>query len=216
MRDWRLVVGLVVSVLLGTAAGLVPALRAETDPIAAVEPPGDRVKAAIEELRVDRVHVPEDGRGMLDEAGERRLEALLADADPAVYVVVWAETNQAGYGSPYDVVDQLGAAIDPRAVMVVWEGPGRGDVGTLDGYVPAIMAFEGEPEARITELVEQLRGQTVEPRDEEPTGEVIAGGLAGSMGGAAAYGLLMLVVGLVRLARRRPFLVPGPWQKDPS
>ena len=135
MRGWRIVVGLVLSVLVGTGAALVPALRMDTDPTSDVATPGDRVQAAIDELRVDRVHVPDDGRAMLDEAGERRLEALLADARPAVYVVVWAETSEAGYGSPYDVVDQLGAAIDPRAVMVVWEGPGRGDVGALDGYV---------------------------------------------------------------------------------
>jgi hypothetical protein len=216
MRGWRLVLGLLVSVLAGAGAGLVPALSMETDPVAAVAPPGDRVQAAIDELRVDRVHVPVDGRSMLDEAGERRLEALLADSDPAIYVVVWAETTEAGYGSPYDVVDQLGAAIDPRAVMVVWEGPGRGDVGALDGYVYSSMAFEGDPEARVTELVEELRGQTIEPLDEEGTGDVVGGGLLGAFGGAAAYGLLMTVVGCVRVARGRPFLVPGPWQKDPA
>jgi hypothetical protein len=216
MKDWRLLVGLLLSVLLGTAAGLVPALRVETDPVAAVDPPGDRVQAAIDELRVDRVHVPEDGRSMLDEDGERRLEALLADSDPAIYVVVWAETTEAGYGSPYDVVDQLGAALGPRAVMVVWEGPGRGDVGALDGYVSSSMAFEGEPEARVGELVEELRGQTIEPLDDEGTGDVVGGAVVGAFGGAGAYGLLMTVVGCYRLTRRRPFLVPGPWQKDPS
>lgn len=216
MRGWRLGVGLIVSVLVGTGAAMVPALSMDTDRGDDVAAPGDRVRAAIEELREDRVHVPGDGRAMLDEAGERRLESLLADSDPAVYVVVWSETHEAGYYSAGDVVDQLGKAIDPGAVMVVWEGPGRGDVGALDGYVSSSsMSFEGDPEARITELVEELQGEEIEPLYSEDTGDVVAGAIAGAVGGVGAYGVLMTVVGCYRLRQGRPFHVPGPTQGDP-
>lgn len=208
MRGWRLRSGLVVSVLLGAGAALWPALTLETEQ--QLEAPGDRVRAAIDELRVDRVHVPPDGRGMLDEPGERRLERLVAESEPAVYVIVWAATRDAGYGSPYDVVDQVGAAIDPQAVVVVWEGPGRGDVDVLDGDFYSSMPFEGEPEARIAELVDELQGETIEPLEGEGADDLVAGALLGSMAAGGAYGLLMTVVGFVRLSLRRPFVVPGP------
>ena len=215
LRGWRTWTGLGVSLALGAAASLVPALRMETDPREQLPAVGDRVQAAIDELRVDRVHVPDDGRDILDEAGEKRLETLVADSDPAVYVVVWEETDEAGYTSAYDAVDQIGATIDPSAVIVVWEGPGRGDADVYEGYLFADLQFEGEPETRITEFVEEIQGETIEPPDGEGTGDVIAGALLGLMGAAGAYGLLMLVVGFVRLALRRPFLVPGPTQGDP-
>ncbi len=208
--------GLVVSVLLGLAAALVPVLALETDRVTAVSPPGDRVQAAIDELRVDRVHVPPDGRDMLDEAAEERLEGVVAGSDVPLYVVVWAPSDNAGYLST-DVVDQLGAAIDPRALFVVWEGPGRGHEGVLDGYLYAPLRFEGDPEARIRELVTELEGESVEPLDEgagEGVVDVLAGALMGTLIGACAYGLLMMLVGLVRLSRRRPFIVPGPWERD--
>ncbi|MCD4525892.1 hypothetical protein [Nocardioides sp. cx-173] len=214
MKGRRLWVGLAVSVLLGMGAAVWPAVSMETSKHQTIDPPGDRVRAAIEELRVDRVHVPPDGRSMLDEAAEERVEELIADADPAIYVIVWAETSDAGYGSPYDVVDQVGAAIDPRAVIVVWEGPGRGDVDVFEGYVYSSMEFEGEPEARIRELVEELDGDSVEPPEGEDAGDIIAGVLLGSMTAGTAYGLLMMVVGFVRLPFGRPFLVPGPKQGD--
>ncbi|MCD4535191.1 hypothetical protein LRP67_13945 [Nocardioides sp. cx-169] len=214
MKGRRLWAGLAVSVLLGAGAAVGPAVSMETSKLQMIDPPGDRVRAAIEELRIDRVHVPPDGRSMLDEAAERRVEALVADADPEIYVIVWSESDEAGYGSYHDVVDQVGAAIDPRAVIVVWEGPGRGDVDVLDGYLYSSMEFEGEPEARIRELVEELDGESVEPPEGEDTGDIVAGVLLGSMAAGTAYGLLMMVVGFVRLSLGRPFLVPGPKQGD--
>jgi hypothetical protein len=214
MRDRRLLTGLAASVLLGAGAAVVPAVSMETSRIEAVDPPGDRVRAAIDELRVDRVHVPPDGRSMLDEAAEKRVEALVADAEPAIYVIVWSETSDGGYGSPYVVVDQVGAAIDPHAVIVVWEGPGRGDVDVLDGYLYSSMEFEGDPEARLGELVEELDGRSVEPLEDEGPGDLVAAALLGAMAAGTAYGLLMTLVGLVRVSRRRPFLVPGPKQGD--
>lgn len=209
MSRWRLWVGLVASLLLGTGAALVPVLTLETDAVELVDAPGDRVRAAIDELREDRVHVPPDGRSMLDEAGEQRLESALLDADPAVYVVVWAETTDAGYDTAHDVVDQLALSVDRDGVFVVWEGPGRGRVGTLDGTAPGYLVFEGTPEARVVELLADIDGEVVEPTAREDTGDVVAGALAGAFGGAGAYGLLMTVVGVVRLGRGRGFVVPG-------
>lgn len=212
MKGWRLWTGLAASVLLGVGAALWPVLAMDTEPT--LYAPGDRVRGAIEELRVDRVHVPPDGRDMLDEAGERRVEQLVADSDPPIYVIVWDETNQAGYSSAYDVVDQVGVAIDPQAVIVVWEGPGRGHVDVYDGDFFSYLEFEGEPEARIAELVDELRGESVEPTEDEGVGDQIAGVVLGGAGAVGAYGLLMTVVGVVRLRRHRPFLVPGPKEGD--
>lgn len=216
VAGWRLWAGLVASLLLGAGAATLPVLALETDPQHVVPRPGDRVRAAIEELRVDRVHVPPDGRSMLDETGEARLEKIVADSEPAVYVVVWAATREAGHSSPGEVVDEIGAAIDPRAVVVVWEGPGRGNVGALDGYVSSSMRFEGDPAARVAELVDELQGQVIEPIDgQETTSDLVGGALVGALGALCAYGLLMTVVGAVRLRRGRPFLVPGPQDGDP-
>lgn len=209
MNRWRLWLGLVASVLVGTGAALVPVVGIETDQVALVDAPGDRVLAAIDELREDRVHVPPDGRSMLDEAGEQRLESALADADPPVYVVVWASTNDAGYRTASGVVDQLAVAIDRDAVFVVWEGAGQGSVGVLEGYAPGSLAFEGSPEARVRELLDEIDGEPIEPRQREDTGDVVAGSLVGALGGAGAYGLLMTVVGVVRVRSGRGFLVPG-------
>ena len=209
MTRWRLWAGLLASLALGTAAGLLPVLAIETDQAMLVEAPGDRVQAAIDELVRDRVHVPSDGRSMLDEEGERRLEDALAGFEPAVHVVVWESTGDAGYSSAHDVVDQLGVAIDPQGLFVVWQGPGDGRYGALDGAAPGYLAFEGSPEARVTELLEDIEGETVEPSSREEPGDVVAGAMVGAFGGAGAYGLLMTVVGLVRVSRGREFLVPG-------
>ena len=62
--------------------------------------PGDRVEAAVEALRTDDVYVPPDGRGMLAEDAEQRLERVVADAAVPVHVVVWQASDQAG-GEPY-------------------------------------------------------------------------------------------------------------------
>lgn len=214
MRGGRLLAGLVVSLLLGAGTALALALSLETEVAGLRLPPGDRVRAAAEELREDRVHVPDDGRAMLDEAGERRLETIVADSDPAIYVVVWAPARGSGNLSARNAVDQLGAAVDPDGVMVVWEGPGRGDVGVLDGYVWETMAFEGDPEARITELVEQLQGEPIEPLEQETTGNLVGAGIFGALCALGPYGVLMTVVGCVRVAQGRPFVVPGPRKGD--
>lgn len=207
----RLGWGLLASVLLGSTVFVLPLALVETDPAAVVAPPGDRVRAAIKELRVDRVHVNPDGRDMLDEAGEARLEAVLADSDPSLYVVVWAETDQAGYSGTRQAIQQLATGVDPDGVFAIWQGPGSGDVDVLDGYVYTYLDLEGDAEARLTELAASVQGEEVEDLGEGPR-EVVAGAVIGAMGGLAAYGVLMLVVGLVRLRRGRDFFVPGPSQ----
>lgn len=179
--------------------------------------PRDRVRAAIEGVRADGVHVAPDGRSLLDRRDEKALEEALAGLAIPVRVIFWRETT--GGGAHLDTDRQLEEAFgDERSVLVVWEGPEEGQVvqtgGT--GYVPfGQFDFVGDPVAAITSAVDEIQADTYWHADRGP-GSDYWGGVGGGIGAGAliatgvllGLGLLWLLVVLVSRGRLK---LPGRW-----
>jgi hypothetical protein len=179
--------------------------------VTAIEP-GDRVTAAVDSLRTDDVYVPPDGRPMLSEDAERRLEDVVARAAVPVHVVVWRASDEAG-GEPYSFTlpDMLGEQLGEPGVYVVWQGPGdaraEGAPGTRLDYDAPDLEAAGDAELRITEFVEQLAPDSLVEEDRSDYWGGIGGGVAAGLmiGGAIALGAWVLV-GIIRSVTGRPFL----------
>lgn len=173
--------------------------------------PGDRVGAAVEALRTDDVYVPPDGRGMLAEDAEQRLERVVADAAVPVHVVVWQASDQAG-GEPYSFTlpEMIAEELGEPGVYVVWQGPGSADAdaapGTRIDYSGPDLEAAGDAELRITEFVEQLDADSLVEHDGSdywggPGGGIAAGLMFGSGIALAAW----VLVGVARAVTGRPF-----------
>jgi hypothetical protein len=173
--------------------------------------PGDRVEAAVEALRTDDVYVPPDGRTMLAEDAEQRLERVVADAPVPVHVVVWRASDQAG-GEPYSFTlpEMIAEELDEPGVYIVWQGPGSADAeaapDTRIDYGGPDLEAAGDAELRITEFVEQLESDSLIEEDEFDYWGGRSGGFAAGLmfGSGIALGAWVLV-GIVRAVTGRPF-----------
>src|SRR3546814_20112412 len=94
-----------------------------------LDTPRDRVRNAIEGIRKDGVHVAPDGRTMVDEADEKRLEKAIAargvDEVP-VRVIVWQETNMGGSYLQTEEQRAGDLADEAQGVLAIWKGPESG------------------------------------------------------------------------------------------
>lgn len=177
----------------------------------------DRVASVRAGLLEDGVVVTDDGRSLLDEAGEDAVAEAVAASPERVFVLVWAPGQEIG-ASDLDVLDALAAALGPeRGVLYVWEGSGEGDVefvGDERGSVPGFAtASDLVGEAAVT-LPDAVRA-VADTDWYDTSGSDYYGGL----GGGALLGLLvtvMVVPGALVLAwlaaraRGAPRL-PGRW-----
>ncbi|WP_127479838.1 hypothetical protein [Nocardioides pantholopis] len=196
---------LVLGLLAGAGSGGAVATSQDTRAVAEF-PPGDRVRDAVAEIRDDGVHVAPDGRSMLDEAGEARVEAAVAAADRVpVRVIVWSESRHVG-DDAMTVDAQLEAALgEERSLILVWQGPQTGRVLTTGGYAYSGVYsndFLGDPAATLPELIETA--QQTEWREDEPSGSggpIAAGVALGGMIGLTASGAALIVTW--RWRRRR-------------
>ncbi|HEY9563101.1 MAG TPA: hypothetical protein VIR30_04950 [Nocardioides sp.] len=186
-----------------------------------LDTPRDRVRNAIEGIRKDGVHVAPDGRTMVDEADEKRLEKAIAargvDEVP-VRVIVWQETNMGG--SYLQTEEQLERALadDEPGVLVIWEGPESGDVmltGGRDGYPFQFNTsdFVGDPTTALLAGIDQL---TVTWHDDDSefdywggTGGGIAAGVMIALGVLLGIGLFFW---LVRTLTGGLLKLPGGWR----
>ena len=175
-------------------------------------PPGDRVEGAVAALRESDVYVAPDGRDMLPEDGEARLERVIAEAPVPVHVVVWEASSQAG-GEPYSftLTDMIADQLDEPGVYIVWQGPEDAEAEAGPGFgidydVPDLEPA-GDAETRMTEFVQGLgKDSLVEQEDSDYWGGTGGGIAAGAlMGGGIAVGVWLLA-GIVRAANGRPFL----------
>jgi hypothetical protein len=210
-RGTRLAVDTVAALAIG-AAGVAWGVhvvdgRADVTSIA----PGDRVEAAVDALRTDDVYVPPDGRRMLAEDAEQRLEQVIADAPVPVHVVVWRASDQAG-GEPYSFTlpEMIAEELGEPGIYVVWQGPGDADADTAAGtridYGGPDLEAAGDAELRITEFVEQLEEDSLIEDDEFDYWGGRGGGFAAGLmfGGGIALSAWVLV-GIARAVTGRPF-----------
>jgi len=221
----RLLTHPVTRVLLGLGLGLLVLLVALDRQTGATvdrwESPGDRVRAAIEGVRDDGVHVSPDGRRMLDEAAEAAIADTLAARDLPVVVVVWEPSRFAGYDSGYEAGDQIAWAVGqdvghPVAVLL-WQGPADSDVHVTPGWFWTIDAsidgyeepeYGGEAALRVPEWLDRLPDDDLyERRSTESWGSSVAASVF--LAGGVAL-VVWVLVGSVRVLAGHRFLSRPP------
>jgi hypothetical protein len=206
----------VAALAVGAGAAAVTVSRMGDDDWTVPEP-GDRVAAAIASLEDDPVYVSADGRAWLDRDDETALEALIAERDLPVRVVVWQPSTKAGYDHPsLSPAEQIVTYLDEPVLLVLWQGPDDSLVDTPDGWKTRYPDYEetweqeptflGDTRADLQNWLSSIPSDVLE----ESTGSDYYGGT----GGGIAFGLLVglpivggiaLVAGLVRLWAGRGF-----------
>lgn len=183
----------------------------------------DRIESTLADLAEDGVSVSDDGRYLLDEAGERAIEQAVAANPEHVYVVVWARDQQLGV-SEYEAVDLLTArlAAQPgveRGVLFLWQGPQQGfveDVGPERYYgdVSSSQDFVGDPGVLLPRVVRNVTAASWYDYSSDDGSDYWGG-----LGGGSLLGL-MIAVAVVLVLRSGAFLVrlvggprlPGSWR----
>jgi len=211
-----LVLAVVIATFVGWAgASLFEVLREQGLP--EPQPVGDRVQQAADSLATgDPVYVAADAHDRLSPADEKSLEELARASPNPVRVVVWEGSREAGYDGNLGAVTQLERLLGHDAVYVLWSAPGRGlvdedieDVG-LSPSPPS--DFYGDPALRLTEIVEAVAAAEQTPAYSSD----YWGGRGGAIGAGlllAAIGLpvVLILIGLGRLAVGRRFRMRGGW-----
>lgn len=185
--------------------------------------PGDRLAEAIAELRRDGVYVAPDGRGLVDEAGEREIEAAVADSPVAVYVVVWAPDHEIGMDDA-TVVEVLEQELSDRdAFLYLWEGAQTGEVLTLGGRdgspsgASSSRDFVGDPTSTLVEAASSVRPDDFydidrDDADSDYYGGPGGGALLGAFLGSAIVGGVLVLTRIVAFVAGRRRLLPGDWR----
>ncbi|WP_244929713.1 hypothetical protein [Nocardioides sp. W7] len=210
---------LVVAVLIG-ALGAVAGLAAydvwRDQRAPALAPVGDRVQRAADALADgDRVYVAADAHDLVPPDVEERLETLAADSAIPVYLVAWEASREAGYGGIWDAAGQLQRLVDEEAVYVIYRGPGDGLItdnvdGGLEGDVPD--DFNGDAARRLEEILTAIGEVRRSPGDDwSYWGGPLGVAAAGAIIAGGVISVILLLVGLVRLALGRRFRMVGTW-----
>lgn len=174
----------------------------------------DRVVEVLAGLRDDGVHVTDDGRYLLDEAGEEAVAAAVAAEDEPVYVLVWAEDQQVG-ADENDVLAHLEDELDDRGVLIVFGGPRAGAstvevLGDRGGYTPIYGDdLTGDPATTLPAAVAAAAQVDYYDLDEDD-GElgVVGGAILGVLLGLGLAGLGLIFVRAARFGRGP---IPGRW-----
>lgn len=185
------------------------------------DPPGGRLRAAIDEIRADGVHVADDARWMVRERAERELEEAAATSDHQVLTIVWTGSNQSGDG-----YENVGEKLEQefageQAVIYVYEGPSDGDVVVVGAYpyqfgYSSFTDFVGDPETMLLRAVLDAEQRPAWELDDPPSDEDYWGGPIGRVAAGVLVALLAIPVllgflYLLHLLAGRGFRLPGRW-----
>lgn len=201
----------------GVAAGTLPGHHPEYVEVgydesnliaAAQEPPGDRVQAAVDGVRDTGFYVGPELRDELTPDEVAGIERIIKGAEVPLYVVWWNDARDAGFTTPYAALDQLRVGVGEDGYYAV----------VTEGYIPLLEAVgystpyidadgKGRPADALTRIVTEMAELPPEvdaapgPRSDYWGG--VGGGLAaGLLFGGLAYLGLLLVIGVVGVARR--------------
>lgn len=235
-RSWA--VALLVGLVVGVGAGVGAAIWLQHDRDAAIEARQreltatsplddrrvDRVESTLADLAVDGVSVSDDGRALIDEAGEQAIVEAVARSSEHVYVVFWAEDQHLGVVED-DAVAMLAAGLAElpgvdRGVLYVWQGPQAGHVADFgaDGFggeISSASDFAGDPAITLTDAIPRIVADDFYDFGDDDGGSDYWGGA----GGGTFLGLL-IGVGVVLVLRSAAFLLrlvggprlPGSWR----
>lgn len=192
---------LLVSVLAGSAAGLVPG-RGEAPAdydydsaglaAARATEPGDRVAAAIAGVREDGLHVAPELAGRLSDAEVRELEDAVADSPVPLHVVWWEQSYQAGYNTDYAALAQLRVGVGEDGYYAIVSDGGNVLVaanGLRDPFIDANGL--GRPADALGRVVAELAAAP----PEAPYSADQESDYWGGPGGGIAAGLLFVALG---------------------
>ncbi|WP_129667712.1 hypothetical protein [Phytoactinopolyspora endophytica] len=167
----------------------------------------ERARVAADGLDDSHVYVEPSAGGAFTDDELARIDEAAAASDPQVFVVVWPESSQAGYGSDSEVLRQIGRRLD-RPGVYVQISPGSAldsvDVGIDAGYFSIYESpdeqWSSSRETRLLlEKIEENDGRSYELGESTGSdywggtaGTIAAGVLIGSLGGgvAGAIGLI--------------------------
>lgn len=177
---------------------------------------GDRVQAAADAFAAgEHVYVAADSHDRVPPEDQARLEELAAASEIPVRVAVWEESSQAGYRGIWAANGQLQRLLGDEAVYVIYSSADHSLVDDslevpLLGEIPN--DFHGDPVRRLEETLtavgEARRGEASDWSYWGGTGGAIA---AGVLFGALAIPVVLVLVGLGRLALGRRFRMVGGW-----
>lgn len=205
----RLITGLLITLACAAAGGALAWWLAS--PAVAPDPPvTERALAAAAGLGDGgHVYVDPSAQGAFTAAEVERLDAAAAASDPAVFLVVWPNSDQAGYGSRADVLRQIGD-VTGRPGLYVEVSPGEdlysADVGIEGDYVSSY-GDGGSGAAGLLDLIGENDGREYSVGEDTGshywggTGGIITAGLL--IGGFSGIGAGLLGLGGWALARRR-------------
>jgi hypothetical protein len=203
-------VGLAAGVAAGLLAVPVAVQVHPGDTPAAVRPPGDRVRHAIDGLRRDHFYVGPELRDRLTDTEFQAISDAAQQAATPTYVVWWDDVgSDGGFGAGYEANDQIMAAIgEDGYYAVVTNGRSSAELDAV-GYdrpdVDSTLA-QGRPQVALLRFVKALGAA---PREEEYTDSSDywggpGGGLAaGALIAGPSFLLLLAVVRVAALFRRR-------------
>jgi hypothetical protein len=183
----------------------------------------DRFVAALTALRDDGVYVADDGRSMVDQDGERRIEAAVADNPVPVYVVVWADGAQIGLDDLL-VQDALERELgDQDGFVFVWQGVQEGSVTTLGlgGGSPESLRsssdFVGDPATTLSDAVAAVSPDDFytyyDDGDDDYFGGWFGGAVAGLLLASVILGTVLLLSRILAATLGRRRLLPGGWRR---
>ncbi|MDP9822240.1 hypothetical protein [Nocardioides massiliensis] len=182
--------------------------------------PTDRVAAAVADFDAgDPVHVAQDARRWISAEDEQRLEQLAADSAVPVRIAAWYGTREAGYRNSLRAVTQITRLAEQEAVYVLLGGPGDLALGSSLSCC-TVMEYElpeaqGDLPLRLEELITALPEATRTQVEHDPYhyyGGVGGAVAAGVLFGVLAIPVVLLAIGLGRLALGRRFRMGGGWR----
>ncbi len=187
----------------------------------------DRVQDLLVELRKDGVYVSDDGRYLLDSAGEGAVRDAVRASTTPVYVVVWAPGQEVG-ADELEVTDYIGAALEQdlvdagqeHGVLYLWQGPEVGDVVELGerAYLPDYSSasdFTGDPALTLPLAVAAVDDADWDGArdDSDYWGGRGGGGFLGLLLGLSIVGLFLLGGRILRGVLGAN-LLPGTWRAE--
>ncbi|WP_158603041.1 hypothetical protein [Jiangella rhizosphaerae] len=184
--------GMLITLVVAVAGGAL-AWRLASPAVMPEPPVTERARAAAAVLADAHVYVDPSVDGVFTDQELARLEDAAAASDPQVFVVVWPDSDQAGYGFSRDVLRQIGAETG-RPGVYLEVSPGEDvdslDVGIEGEYFSVFGAVDGAwssaaETARLLDEIAENDGR------EYTLGEDTGSDYWGGTGGTITAGLLI-------------------------
>ncbi|PZF82385.1 hypothetical protein [Jiangella anatolica] len=204
----RRLVGLLITLVAAAGGGALAWWLAAPD-VTPDRPPTERARAAAAVLDERHVYVDPASAGTFTDDELARLDAAAAASDPQAFLVVWPDSDQAGYGRASDVLHQIGD-LTGRPGLYLQVSPGE-EVDSTDVGIEAeyLSGYDVTTDAAaLLRLIDENDGREYEVGEDTSshywggTGEMVAAAL--TIGGVSGIGAgVVVLIGWALVRRRR-------------